>query len=96
MPHKTWASLFLHHSCIIWVVTIIENLYIYETFKAAFDEIIRNIQAEARAVKYEKSVCTEGEERFRFILDEYKAQCSSKSRLSVYFNSFGLSFIMLI
>ena len=48
MPHKTCTSFFLHHNCLIRVAIVIGSLWIYKTFKAGFDEILRTIQVEDR------------------------------------------------
>ena len=48
MPHQVLASFSSHHNCLTWVAIFIGSLYISDTFKAGFDEMLGNIQAEAR------------------------------------------------
>ena len=46
MPHKPRVSFFLHHNCLICVVVVVGRFRIH--LRLHFDEILRNIQAEAR------------------------------------------------
>ena len=56
MPHKIWASYLLRHSCLIWAVIFTGSPKdLKETYKAGFDEILRNIQAQSKTVSYKRT-----------------------------------------
>ena len=58
MSHKTLPSYFLQ--CLIWVVVVvrgrIDSRNSQDTFKAGFDEMLGNIQAEGKQFVIKKSL----------------------------------------